>query len=618
MSIRTLLLAAACAPALSGPMAALAKPGDPPVDYRVSFENAAHHEARISVAYRGVGAGPLELRMARSSPGRYALHEFAKNVYDVAAVDGAGKPLAITRKDPYSWIVAGHDGTVVATYTLFGDRADGTYSQIDTTHAHLNMPATFMWAKGFDDRSINVTFASPDPTWSVATQLAPTRGPMTFHAPNLQYFFDSPTELAPFAWREWQAGDADAQYTIRLAVHHNGDDATVDLYAEKAKRVVAEQIAMFGDAPDFDFGTYTFITDSVPHASGDGMEHRNSTIITDAEGLAESSFEQLGTLSHEFFHAWNVERIRPAELEPFDFTDANPTPSLWLAEGFTSYYGPLHIRRAGLSTVREYANSLAAQLNGVLRGTGRRFHSPQQMSLRAPFTDAATAVDPTNNTNIFVSYYPYGATVALALDLMLRQRFEAVTLDHYMRRLWRVHGVTEKPYTPDDLKLALAAITNDAAFSDDFFARFVEASALPDFAPLLDQAGLVLQPASPGAASRGRASFKKDGARLLIDSATRIGEPLYAAGLDRGDEIVSLGRARIDDEDDLRRAVARYKPGETAAIVFIRRGAQTTGEIIFAEQDELEIKLAEDFGREATAEQRAFREAWLGAESSGD
>ncbi len=175
-----------------------------PVEYDLSFDNAVHHEARITVTYRDVGRGPLRLRMSRSSPGRYAIHEFAKNVYSVSAVDGAGRPLTVDRTEPYGWVVGGHDGTVSVTYTLYGDRADGTYAQIDATHAHLNMPATLMWAVGFDDQPVTVRFRPFDPRWEVATQLQPTGDPYVYRAPNLQYLMDSPVELSDFMRRVWR------------------------------------------------------------------------------------------------------------------------------------------------------------------------------------------------------------------------------------------------------------------------------------------------------------------------------------------------------------------------------------------------------------------------------
>ena len=132
-----------------------------PVEYKASFDNAVHHEAEISVTFRDIPTPTLEARMSRTSPGRYALHEFAKNVYNVRAVDSKGKSLTVTRPNPHQWNVTGHDGTATITYTLFGDYADGTYTGIDSTHAHMNMPATFMWAVGTELRPIRITFRPP-------------------------------------------------------------------------------------------------------------------------------------------------------------------------------------------------------------------------------------------------------------------------------------------------------------------------------------------------------------------------------------------------------------------------------------------------------------------------
>ncbi|RZJ37304.1 MAG: M61 family peptidase, partial [Brevundimonas sp.] len=266
----------------------------PPVRYALSFDNAVHHEARITVTWRDVGRQPVRFEMSRASPGRYAIHEFAKNVYSLTAVDGAGNPLTVERTDPYGWTVAGHDGTVSVTYTLFGDRADGTYAQIDATHAHLNMPATLLWARGFDDRPVELTFHSPDPDWRIATQLAPTDRPDTFTAPNLQYLMDSPTELSDHKVREWTVDDAGTPRTIRIALHDPGTDEQADIFADRARKVVDQLIAVFGDVPDFDYGTYTFIADYLPHVSGDGMEHRNSTILSGSRSLAEANYSQIG------------------------------------------------------------------------------------------------------------------------------------------------------------------------------------------------------------------------------------------------------------------------------------------------------------------------------------
>ncbi|HEU0066437.1 MAG TPA: PDZ domain-containing protein [Sphingomonas sp.] len=615
--MRAALIAGMMLASGGGVAAAQEKPADPgpaaPVQYDVSFDNAVHHEARITATFRDVPPGPLRVQMARSSPGRYAIHEFAKNVYSVSAADAAGRPLRLSRTDPYGWTIPDHQGTVVVSYTLFGDWGDGTYAQIDATHAHLNMPATFMWASGYDDKPIRVRFRPFDPTWRIATQLPPTREANVFWAPNLQYFMDSPTEISDFALREWPVTIGGRTSTIRLAVHHLGSAADVDAYAARVKTLIAQHYALFGAAPAYDFGTYTFIADYLPQITGDGMEHRNSTIITDKRQLRDADFAQIETLSHEFTHSWNVERLRPAELEPFDFTRANPTPSLWFAEGFTQYYGPLMIRRAGLSSTDGYLEDLSATLNGIVNSPGRRYGSPEEMSLRAPFVDAARAIDPVN-PNIFTSYYPYGAVVALALDLSLRDRFKGVTLDSVMRRLWQTHGAPERPYRPADLQQGLADATGDARFAADFFASSIHGSALPDFAPLLARAGLVLRPVEAKRGWIGAARVKMDGASVAIDDAPAPGSPLYAAGVDRGDTLIAVDGQAIPDADAWRAAIARHAPGDTMTLRFRQRGIDREARLRFAADPAIEIVRAEAIGGTVTPAQRAFRQAWLGAD----
>ena len=591
------------------PLAAFAQA---PVEYDVSFDNAAHHEARITVTWRELGDAPLELRMSRSSPGRYALHEFGKNVYNVWVIDSDGEPLDVARPDPYRWIVAGHDGTVSVTYTLYADRAGGTYSGVDLTHAHLNMPATFMWARGHEDRPITVTFFPPDDDWRVATQLAPTEDPFVFSAPDLQYFLDSPTELSVHSVRSWDVESGGRTQTIRLAVHHDGTEADVDAYLEKAKKVVDAQIAIFGELPEFDFGTYTFIADYLPYVAGDGMEHRNSTILASTQSFVEADYGQLGTLSHEFIHAWNVERIRPASLEPFDFERTNMSDSLWFAEGFTSYYGQLAIRRAGESSVSDFAESLTYWVNTVSNAPGRNFSGPTGMSMRAPFVDAATAIDPTNFDNIHISYYTYGAAIALALDLAIRENYEDLSLDSLMQAMWGRYGKTERPYTNDDIRAALAEVTGSELFARRFFERYVDDSDLPDYAALLENAGMRLQLAHESSAWAGPVSFEFDGKEAIISDNTIIGTPLYDAGLDRGDTVIAVDRLKNTSQGRWNTALRRYEPGETATIRYVQRGVERTAELTFDADPTLEIVTFEAAGDDPSREQLAFREAWLG------
>ena len=190
----------------------------PVISYEISFPNIVHHEAEVTAVFTSVPPGTLHTRMARSSTGRYALHEFAKNVYALKAVDSKGRQLVVTRPDPYGWDVAGHDGTVTVTYTLFADRADGTYPGFDAVQAHIQPQGTFLYARGFELRPVSVTIHRPNPAWTIATQLVPTSNPETFTAPGMQYLFDSPTHVGAIQWREWTETSGGRTLKFRAAV----------------------------------------------------------------------------------------------------------------------------------------------------------------------------------------------------------------------------------------------------------------------------------------------------------------------------------------------------------------------------------------------------------------
>ncbi len=292
------------------------------IHYEFAAPNASHHEAEISVTASGLKPGPVFFRMSRSSPGRYATHEFGKNVYNVSAVDGSGKKLVIEKTDAEVYKIVHQQGTVKLKYTLYGNYADGTYASIEATGYHLNMPAAFMWVKGLEKAPITLEFKGVNKEWKVATQLKPSGDPYTFSAPNLQYFMDAPTKVANLHLREWKLVNPDQkQYTIRLALQADAPAEAIDTFTQKLQKIVREAQAVYGEVPAFDYGSYTFISTINPYVVSDGMEHRNSTMITDrAEFTSANDF--FTTFAHEFFHCWNVERIRPNSLEPFTLKKA--------------------------------------------------------------------------------------------------------------------------------------------------------------------------------------------------------------------------------------------------------------------------------------------------------
>jgi predicted metalloprotease with PDZ domain len=465
---------------------------------------------------------------------------------------------------------------------------------------------------------VRVTFR-PVNGWRVATQLQPSGDPNTFLAPDLQYFMDSPTELSDFTLREWRMGPGD-RFLYRMALHHTGSDAEADAYAEMARQVIAEQAAVFGEYPELDFGTYTFLADYLPWVFGDGMEHRNSTILASSSSLQQARQGLLGTLAHEHFHAWNMERLRDRDLEPFRFQEANMSSNLWFGEGFTSYYDALVRLRAGLMPLDDYVADMGRLLDVVLRSPARAYRGPADMSRMAPFTDAARSVDEPSFPVTFVSYYTWGEVLGFGLDLLLR-RDHGTTLDAYMRLLWERFGRHQeglrpaRPYTAGDLRQALADLTGDAAFAEDFFRRYVESGEALDYASLAGEVGLLLRPRSPGQGSLGLGATRVvaapgGGSGILLDGPLRAAGAAARAGLASGDLLLEVDGTALASSGALDTALAGKAPGATVSLTYLQTGARKTARVTLEADPVLELVTFERAGVAPTPEVRAAREAW--------
>jgi len=599
-----------------------------PIEYKLSFPSPEHRWMQVEVKFPNVPAGTLQLRMARSSPGRYALAEFAKNVFDVAIVNGKGQPLTATRPNPHEWDVANHDGTVVVTYKIFGDRTDGTYLGIDDMHAHINIPASLMFARGWFERPARVTFVRPPGRqWKVATQLFPTSDPLVFTAPNIQYLMDSPTDFSNFMLRTFTIDDGQKRNgpppTFRIALTHDGTEAEADAFAKDVERIVREEVAMWGEFPQYETNTYTFLSVYLPWANGDGMEHRNSTSLTSSGALRNPNQRAgiIGTVAHEFFHCWNMERLRSSGIEPFNFEDADMSDDLWLGEGFTNYFDGLIQHRAGFLDLDAYAGELAGVINQVTLSPGRIFRSAIDMSRLAPFTDAAVSVDRTAWPNLFISYYTYGQAIGLGLDLSLRDRSNGkITADDYMRALWaqfgrpgqKEPGKVASPYSINGLKETLATVSGDRNFANDFFSKFVEGRELVDYTRLLARAGLIMRKRSPGRPFAGMVQMQAGGSSLRVGNLVPWESPLYKAGVSQDDQLVNLDGTALTSTAAWDEALGRHKPGDRVPLRFVRRSGETVNATLeLVEDPRIEIVPFEKLGGALTADQQRFRSAWL-------
>jgi len=603
--------------------AAIAQDVKKAIFYAVSFPNAAHHEAEIVMTIPQSPSGEFRVIMSRSSAGRYATHEFGKNIYNVIAkdVNGAVIPLKQIEGDVYE-VDNSHPATVIISYTLFGNWTDGTYASIDESHAHLNMPAAFMWVPGQEKRAVEFEFNDLDKYgWKVATQLKHD-GANVYSAPDLQYMMDSPTELSNFKETSWNVVNTDGKTEkINLTVHSDDAQPVIDNFGKMLQKVVLEEKAVFGELPSYDYGEYTFLDDVYPTTSGDGMEHRNSTcIVQPIDKVEGNEVRLLSTFSHEYFHSWNVKRIRPKSLEPFNFEHADMSSELWFAEGFTQYYGELLLVRSGYHTADEYTRTLSGLVNSVLNTPGAAKYPQTQMSRYSVFADAGVANDPNNENNMFTTYYYYGGATALALDLRLRSEFN-LTLDDYMRAVWLARGKVMKPYTIPDLQSDLAKLTKNPKFAADFFNKYIYGIEKNDYAALLAKAGLLLRKAQPGKAwagpltgsgRRGRTGQARttgtEGIPIL--TSTVIGTPVYKTGLDAGDVILKADGKDVKDEQEFDAIVAVKNIGDKIVVNYKNRTGNHETAITLEESPYLEIVTFEKAGKELTKDEQDFRNSW--------
>lgn len=618
-TVGVLVFCAWCVPAVAS---------RPPVAYVLAFPEPLRRYALVEATFTALDAGPVELRMSRTSPGRYALHEFARNVWDFRAVDGAGRDLPVSRPDPHQWTVSGHDGTVRVTYKVYGDVVDGTYLAVDETHAHLNMPATLVWARGLDGREARVTLRQPaGKRWTAVTQLFPTDDPLSFTAPNLAYLLDSPIEFGPVEIRSFTvpACGAGTSHVIRVALHEERGSGLVDTLTTSVKRIVDEQRAMMGELPAFEPGHYTFLVDTLPWARGDGMEHRNSTVITTPSTGSGAPAAVVPTMAHELFHAWNVERIRPRSLEPFSFEGPNPSRELWLAEGVTSYVETLSELRAGTIGLEQALSSWSWAVSTVASGRGRRFRSAAEMSLMAQFVDGAKWNDRSNADGTYLSYYTYGHAIGLALDLSLRNRSDGnVGIDEFWRAMWLAHGKTggslpgyvDRPYTIDDVRLRLAEVSGDRRFADEFVDRYIEGREAADYAALLARAGFLFRQASPGTASLGDLRLEDRPSGVTVSEPPPPDSPVETAGIGQDDIIRSVDDRRLASVGQLHDVVRQKRAGETLRLVVERRSTARQVDLVLESDPRMEIVPIERAGGTLSVAQRAFRDAWLASRVS--
>ncbi|MBA3240388.1 MAG: M61 family metallopeptidase [Acidobacteria bacterium] len=593
------------------------------IAYTLSMPRPESHlfEVRIDVEGAGPG-GNVDFQMARWSPGRYAVFDFAKNVQEVKAQSRCPpqtkcKPrvFPLTRVDTQTWRVQ-TDGANDLTlfYKVFADDLSGTFSQLDRRHANYNGHSVFMYVAGHKPDPVSLKIVPPA-GWKAVNGYTKREGQLDWEFPNYDLLADAPTEIAPdFTVQTFELEGK----TYRVVVHSFGDEGgRRDALVRDVERVVRTETAMMG-TPEFE--GYTFIFHFDPTATrGDGMEHLTSTQIVETGSLASKNVydSAVGTAAHEFFHVWNVKRLRPAGLGPWDFTRPVETRGLWIAEGFTNYYGTLFLRRAGITNDQQLFDDYAGTISGIENAPGSRLMSAEESSLLAPFLDRGANEQRTNLGNTSVSYYPKGETLGLVLDLIIRGRTRGrVSLDDVMRRAYEEfylkspkenYYLRGRGYTNEDF----ARLASEVAGFDlsDFFARHVRGVEPPPYAEALAAVGLrFTRVPEQQSFDAGLSLDQRDTQQPRVVSV-KGSSPAEAAGIKQGDVLITFGKTAITPAN-WRDALNTYKSGERMPLT-LRRGRETLStEIKLPDAPErFTYRIEKD--EKASPEARAMREAWL-------
>ena len=378
---------------------------------------------------------------------------------------------------------------------MFANTLSGTFAQLNSRHANYNGHELFAYIVGHKPDPVELEIRPPS-GWRIINGRTTGANQSNWSFPNYDTFVDTPTEIAP----DWTNDEFEVDgKTYRVVVHSLGEEGgRRGALVTDIERIVRAQVGMWGP-PEFD--TYTFMLHfAADDRSGDGMEHLNSTQIIQPGALIDPGMYEsaLGTASHEFFHVWNVKRLRPAELGPWDFTRPLNTRALWIAEGLTNYFGRLMLHRAGIWDERALLDRLSRTIRSVENNPGSRVMSAETASMSAPFMDAAIHRQRTNLSNTSISYYSKGEIVGLVLDLWIRGRTAGRrSLDDVLRRMYDEFYL-ESPndtyylkgwgYHTEDFERVAAEVSG--LNLGDFFARYSRGVDTPPYVEVFDPFGL--------------------------------------------------------------------------------------------------------------------------------
>jgi predicted metalloprotease with PDZ domain len=578
----------------------------PEISYTVSMPKPYTHLLEVEMRLRGGLPARADLIMPVWTPGSYLVREFERHVQDFDAKDAGGRALRWAKTNKNTWRVETAGAReIVITYNVYCNEFSVRTNEVTDQHAFWNNAALLMYPDG-QLKAPSTLRVVPFGNWKVATALpaAAAGRANTFRAENFDILYDSPVEVGNFKTISFEVKGIPHRIVIDGEGNYDPERMRRDV-----QKIVEAAVTIVGEIP---YRDYTFFL-HLRSTGGGGLEHLNSTalIYPRFRFRPDANYKNfLSLVAHEFFHLWNVKRIRPDALGPFDYTQENYTKLLWVAEGITSYYENIILVRAGLISGEDYLSELASAIQDLQNTPGRFEQSLEESSFDAWIKYYR---QDENSDNSQVSYYDKGAIVGALLDLEIRRASrDAHTLDDVLRYLYEEHYKKGRNYTPEDFQRVAERMAG--ASLESFFARYVRGTAEIDYNAILNHAGLYLDTngTSTGQVTPERAylgaTLGMDGNRLMVRNV-RAGTPAYEQGINAGDEIVALNGMRVN-QDSFTERLGEKKPGERVTLTIFRNDDLRTFEIRLGGRVAASYRIIPV--PNPTADQRSAYQKWLG------
>jgi len=560
------------------------------VDYTVTLSDTASQQFHVTTDIKNINQPRLDLSLPTWTPGWYTVENYLKNVLRFRITDANGKILPHTMSKKQTWNIDTRGiKEIKIDYDYRATVLALNQAKITKDYAFFTGIELFLQPEGHRDESSTIHFALPA-GWKIITALKDTNDPMTFTAANYDVLVDAPVEMGNFDVTKFEVEGKPHYLVANPAGTFSSEKA--QKFTQMLAKVAEADSKMFGGLPYEKYVYFYFFSPPESNASG-ALEHLNSFVSFAPSGDVATPEMLIGTAAHEFFHLWNVKRIRPAEMWPYDYSRENETPLLWVSEGFTNYYGVRARYRAGLMSEKDFLSSVASAATGVENTEAREYISPAESSV-------STWVGYDSPTAFSISYYTQGQNLGALLDLSIRNDTDGrSSLDDVMRTLFNDFYKRGKGFTTEDMISIINRLTKKDYH--DFFRRYIFGTEVPDYNKILGYAGFKLDKTTRQAPVFGFGARNRNGGLTIL--AVEPGSPASTAGLKVGDVI-----AKINGED-ARRSEFNDLAGKTIKLS-VTRGSQEEDLTMNVGSREFTVfSTAELSG--PSAKQSRVRESWL-------